>query len=148
MILGFTGTQQGMTDLQKKVLYRFVSFLDLDEFHHGDCIGADDQAASIVYELRPLVPIHSHPCIITNKRAFNPHASVTYPPKPPFDRNKIIVEASSHMVAAPKEMQRQNKGGTWHTVKYSIAHKTPLLIIYPDGQIEIHETPKKFTLPV
>lgn len=148
MILGFTGTQQGMTEQQQKVFRRLVSFLDATEFHHGDCIGADDQAATIIHELRPLLPIHSHPCTITNKRAFNPHATVIYPVKPPFDRNKIIVDKSSHMVATPKEMQEQKNGGTWHAARYSKSQKIPLLIIYPGGELEIHETPKKFTLPL
>lgn len=44
MILGFTGTRQGMTDYQQAQVRRFLVAYQCTILHHGDCIGADAQA--------------------------------------------------------------------------------------------------------
>ena len=53
--VGFTGTQIGMSPLQKKTFTKLIKFLLADNkitsFHHGDCVGADADAHNIVKQL-------------------------------------------------------------------------------------------------
>ena len=44
MILGFTGTQSGMNEYQRNKFIEFLNQFNPNEFHHGDCIGADNDA--------------------------------------------------------------------------------------------------------
>ena len=52
MILGFTGTREGLTDKQKILLMTEVLFLQrqfgIEEAHHGACAGADHQFHDLV----------------------------------------------------------------------------------------------------
>lgn len=117
MKLGFTGTQTGMSRVQKRQFRDFVRNNNIDEFHHGDCIGADAEAHNIVREEKPACMIHAHPCNIHRKRA-HMRADVIHPVKPPLDRNKDIVDASDHLFASPKGPE-ERRSGTWSTVRYA-----------------------------
>ena len=52
MKIGFTGTQAGMSKKQKLAFISLLSEIDkkfsVREFHHGDCIGADEESFDIV----------------------------------------------------------------------------------------------------
>jgi hypothetical protein len=41
MILGFTGTRRGLTEVQIRWLQDLFERLRIDEGHHGACVGAD-----------------------------------------------------------------------------------------------------------
>ena len=43
MIIGFTGTQLGMSRQQKVSVMKAMVDLDITELHHGDCLGADSE---------------------------------------------------------------------------------------------------------
>jgi len=51
MKIGFTGTQQGMTQHQKDMVELILTFHKytpgIEEVHHGGCIGADEQFHTI-----------------------------------------------------------------------------------------------------
>ena len=51
MKIGFTGTQNGMSEKQKKVLFNLIESFPYAEYHHGDCIGADANFHTIVSDL-------------------------------------------------------------------------------------------------
>jgi len=40
--VGVTGTQKGWTESQRAGFTLLIAELEIDEFHHGDCVGARD----------------------------------------------------------------------------------------------------------
>lgn len=122
--VGFTGTQIGMSSRQKEHLRRFLTTF-CNEFHHGDCIGADQEAHEIALEVGiPLIVIH--PPIHRLKRAMchtkYPHGQThvtVLPERDYLDRNHDIVDNTLGLVAGPKSDQEELRSGTWATVRYA-----------------------------
>lgn len=143
MKLGFTGTQKGLKEIQREKLGSVLVFLlehesiEDNEFHHGDCIGADEEFHEMLVGFREvnLIPLEIiiHPPINPKKRA-NCQDGTVLPEKDYIDRNHDIVDVSMVMIACPFEMiERKMYSGTWATIRYSIKKNKPLIIIYPDG---------------
>jgi hypothetical protein len=132
MIVGFTGTQRGMTEAQWAVLWPLLCARAPGEFHEGDCIGADAQAAHAARAAG--FRIIGHPPTIDAKRAFF-SADVDWPPAPYLDRNKVIVNRSQEMIATPGEFDEQLRSGTWSTVRYARRIGRPVHVILPDGRL-------------
>jgi hypothetical protein len=102
--IGFTGTKNGMTFDQKN---NFLVTLDelndehhLEEFHHGDCIGADEDAHQIVETYFPHVMIHIHPPENGYKRAFC-KGGFSHQERPFLVRNRHIVDLTDVLIATP-----------------------------------------------
>lgn len=134
MKIGFTGTRHGMTSIQKKALLTCMSryLARSSQFMHGDCIGADKEAHSIVRRAFPSVHIVIAPSSNGNLRAYCEGDTVREPEQP-LVRNAQIVYASDRMFACPAEFEEQSRGGTWFTIRVARKAKKPLTIIYPDG---------------
>ncbi len=130
--IGFTGTQQGMTDLQQSEFERVLLKLNPIDFHHGDCVGADAQASTVA-ELRGIY-IVLHPPINRGKRAFMP-SNEQRKPKEYLTRNHDIVDECEHLIACPGETTEQLKSGTWSTIRYARRVQKPITIVYPDGKV-------------
>lgn len=137
MILGFTGTQDGMTAAQQFTVLDFLldfgsNFGAITEVHHGDCIGGDAEFHRLVSENLPNAKIIIHPPNNDNKRAFC-KGHETLPTKDYIMRNHDIVDACQCMIAAPKTEKEKIRSGTWATVRYTKKSDTVLLLISPDG---------------
>jgi hypothetical protein len=133
MIVGFTGTQRGMTKAQRERLTSDVfNAIHIDEFRHGDCEGADETASRIANDFNVQVIIH--PPLDPKKRAFCIGHTLT--PKPYLERNHDIVDACNLLIATPGQKQEQLRSGTWATIRYATKKGKPVLIIYPDGTRE------------
>lgn len=132
--VGFTGTQAGMTEYQKDAVLALLRDLDGDlfEFHHGDCVGADAQAAQIAKTLG--FKIVAHPPLNNYKRAFF-KSDETLPAKAYLDRNHDIVDAAEIMLATPKEFDEQLRSGTWATIRYSKKKNKSLFTFYPEARL-------------
>lgn len=128
MIIGFTGTQKGMTYFQKQQVELLLLGIE-GEFHHGDCIGADAEAHDIAEKYLKCI---IHPPINNDKRAFK-KANIILEPKEYLDRNKDIVKACERLIATPEEYQEQLRSGTWSTVRYARKMKKLIAIIFPNG---------------
>ena len=132
MIFGFTGTRDGMTEAQGAALRALL--LDLkeadNEFHHGDCVGADAQAHDIAASLGFFIVVH--PPMSGSKRAYK-SGGVVRPALPYLCRNREIVWAASVLIATPKEDAEVRRSGTWSTVRFAQKTSVPLYIIYPNG---------------
>jgi hypothetical protein len=137
MKMGFTGTQQGMTAAQKLALTKLVTFQlrELREFHHGACVGSDEEAHAIVKQARPACRSVAYPSNIHSKRARCLGVDVWHLPKPPLARNADVVNEIELLVAAPKEMYEVLRSGTWATVRLARKKKIAILIIFPNGKI-------------
>ena len=147
MKLGYTGTRSGMTAAQKASIRRFVEkhAVDIDEVHHGDCIGGDDEFDSIIRELaKPGCNIIAHPSNVEPTRAYVDCKEVgdsrrrvkttMLPERPPILRDCDIVDAVDTMIAAPRTYEEQAHSGTWFTYKYANKHKRKTYMIFPDGR--------------
>ncbi len=131
--VGFTGTQKGMTPQQALAFRRLLFLFEWNEFHHGDCIGADAQAHDVAVE-RGMVTI-AHPPEIDTKRAWM-LTDATRVARPYLDRNKDIVNETSYMIATPGEMEEQLRSGTWSTVRYArTCRRGCLWLVMPDGSV-------------
>lgn len=135
MIVGFTGTQEGMSLNQ---IAHFIPTLAevtingalLDEFHHGLCIGADEQAEEFVRRCFPSARIVGHPPInrLKMSKTCQPHHILQ--PREYLVRNRKIVDRSDVLIACPRGPE-VTRSGTWSTVRYATTCrlKRPSLII-------------------
>lgn len=134
MILGFTGTQEGMSDRQKDTVQFLITSLWPQAFHHGDCIGADE-GADWLFRIFGNGKIYIHPPDIDTKRAFCHrkdnilHKSIVLPEKPYLDRNKDIVTSCDLLLVCPKTPNEERRSGTWSTWRYANAIEVPAIII-------------------
>lgn len=140
MIIGFTGTREGLDPLQevslRSILLGFrIGCSGKIEFHHGCCIGADADASYIAHNYDYYVI--GHPPLDESKVAFlSIYCSDQRAAKGYLERNHDIVDECDHLIACPKEHQEQLRSGTWATIRYAKKKKKPMTIVYPDGNSE------------
>jgi hypothetical protein len=136
-VVGFTGTQRGLTLEQLAGLNTVLRALigaGAERLDHGDCVGADHQAHLLAITLK--LPVGLHPPIKKRKRAFCRGAVVTFPEKPYLDRNRDIVEGAFVLVATPRLPERDpasRQSGTWYTVRQARKRGLPIVIVWPSG---------------
>lgn len=142
--VGFSGTQDGMTDEQALMFEQAVMVFQPVTFHHGVCEGADEEAHFIVRRILPNCKIIGHPGVRNNgqvwKRSKKAQADLDecLPSKPFLDRNEDIIKAVNFLVATPKEKEPQQRSGTWSTIRRAQWNKTwAILLVHRDGTMEI-----------
>jgi hypothetical protein len=139
--IGFTGTAEGATTWQMDALAHAFAMLQksgaqLESFHHGDCVGADEQAHKVACTFQFHITIH--PPLNDKKRA-NCVGDIILPEKDYIERNHDIVDASDVMFATPKSKDEELRSGTWTTIRYAqkqvlkAGSNKRLIIIWPDG---------------
>lgn len=138
MIIGFTGTRQGMTDLQKDTLHLLLKrrYQPGDEFHHGNCMGADEEAALIAKEIGYKTIAHPSNLVSWTSSYIS---DLTLDPKPPLERNRDIVDVCDELYAAPKLDAKPKVlagQGTWYTVNYAEQIKKPIYRLKRDTESE------------
>lgn len=144
MILGFTGTQQGMTLNQKVRLAQLLSFFSsggvagawwISKLHHGTCVGADDQFHRLCMWFGWRDKIVLHPPESTAKSVIQHFIDVPdsqiCEPKPYLERNKDIVIECDTLIAAPKTMDEELRSGTWATIRYAHKQNRPIHWLEP-----------------
>ena len=129
MKVGFTGTQQGMTPEQQFQVGELLR--GEDELHHGDCVGADEQAHGLALLLK--VPVVRHPPSDNKKRA-SCEGGKYVEPRPYLERNRDIVNATDALFATPSGSEVR-RSGTWSTVRFARLRGKPVFIIMPDGRV-------------
>lgn len=141
MDIGFTGTRNGMTLRQMETFGRLLKTLATEfpgfRFHHGDCKGADKEAAEIASALGCYVICH--PPIDETHRAFTKCNREYREPKTHFARNRNIVNESRFIIGTPPyfgDITKDTRGGTAYTVMYARQKKKTALVIVPDGAVD------------
>lgn len=130
--IGFTGTQAGMTREQLERVAELVVTIEGSEFHHGDCIGSDAEAAGLAKSAG--YKIMGHPPENNAKRAFfNSDEEAT--PLPYLVRNHVIVDETEILIAVPKSEIEKRRSGTWATVRYARDKSRKIIIVKPDGKL-------------
>lgn len=122
-----------MTAAQWNALWGLLANRTPGDFHHGDCIGADNQAAkgARLAGFR----IIGHPPAVSAKRAFFPSDEL-WPVADYLVRNRAIVNQSQEMLATPGEMTEQLRSGTWSTIRFARRIGKPCHVILPDGRLQ------------
>lgn len=131
MIVSFTGTRQGMTDEQIESLYKALSSHAVDEFHHGDCVGADADAHDVAVDLG--IPVAIRPSNLREQRAFCTNCTILAKPMPPLVRNHNLVDDCDLLIATPSGSEVR-RSGTWATIRYA-KKRVATSIIWPDGSV-------------
>lgn len=136
MIVGFTGTQAGMSVEQTKAVARLLAHLKAHqarEFHHGNCIGADDEAAKLANQLGYYTVAWPGPDL-AKRGSFE--SDVCRAPRGYLVRNREIVLSADLLIAAPKTFSEMLRSGTWATVRYARRDGKPVYVCQPNGQID------------
>jgi hypothetical protein len=140
--IGFTGTAEGLTEMQKGKLKKLLyDVYGPAELHHGDCVGADAQAAAIAW--KEGLDIIVHPPDDPKLRAFKLPATEVRKEKPYLTRNRAIVKETQWLIACPHGMVEPPRGrrgeGTWWTVNYARDKHRRVVIVWPDGTVTREE---------
>ena len=128
MKIGITGTREGADAYQLAELRKVLSELNGTEFHHGDCLGVDVEAAAIARELG--YRIVCHPPKSTETQGHFGGDEVKEP-LGYLHRDRNIVDATDVLLVVPLQNEWQPKGGTWYTHDYAIRKGKPVSVIYP-----------------
>lgn len=143
LTLGFTGTQEGMSDAQATAIEVWLSTGDLILNAklrggvlavHGDCVGADADFHRICLLCEPMrirIRPSNHP-----KRAWCKGADEVMPVRAPLDRNTDIVNDCDILIATPKTYEEELRSGTWATIRRARKAGKPIAIVWPDGKIK------------
>ena len=142
--IGFTGSSTlGLSSARKEVFAAICTMLTRQGvFHHGDCIKADADAHVVVQQLLGW-RVEIHPPDVPTKRAFSKVGAedVLHPARPYLIRNHDIVDATQVLIAAPDSIYEKQRSGTWATVRYARKLSRPVVLIYPDGSVDIENRP-------
>ncbi len=136
MIVGFTGTRNGMTTEQLETVEFYLKKLKPDSVVHGDCLGADYDFDELSAELG--IERGIRPCTFENMRMHceTRGAKILAEPKRPMARNRDIVADADYLLACPPNKERIKSGsGTWATIGFGEKARIDVIVIYPDGSV-------------
>jgi hypothetical protein len=144
--VGFTGTHKGACAAQLAVAEAKLKSLKdegFDEFHHGACIGADEQVAKIAKGLGYRVVAHpglaKNPANLMYRSEWDGNDEVREA-KPFIKRDRDIVDETEAMIATPLTYGETTPSGTWTTVRYAVkqgrVEGTTLHVIRPPWKAE------------
>ncbi len=137
--LGFVGTRAGMTAAQLRSVR--ACFVDAVEdgarvFHHGDCVGADEEAYWMARDFELILV--AHPAVMRHEfRARTVNDERREMATPPI-RNEVLIEESDLLIAAPaRDSNRHKRGGVaWHAVRHARRVGKPVWLVFYNGMVE------------
>lgn len=143
-IAGFSGTRNGMTPQQKVSFNALMVAAKPSALHHGACVGADLDAVRLFCAAFPDSAVIAWPGVsATSKPGQNVRSveavalSGTVEPERTYRRrNEKIVEAADMLYAAPPCRPLPPRGGTKMTISIARRACKPVVIVWPDGEVE------------
>ena len=135
--IGITGSRDGMSEYQyekiRLILFQQETISSPLSFHHGDCVGVDEQAHNIAAALG--YELHIYPPDNDRNRAYCSVGNIvmTHPPESYLGRNKHIVLTVEHLLVVPDSDVERWRSGTWSTCRYAEKIGRQYAIITPDG---------------
>ncbi len=140
MRVGFTGTRDGMTDQQRRSFIAWAKGCGATEFHHGCCLGADEDAFDVFTSAddlgfsRPRTVAHPPKnramiCSLAEMLSDEKKEPLEY-----LTRNRLIVLACDVLAACPKGMAEELRSGTWSTIRFARSQGTPVVMFWPNGE--------------
>ena len=131
--VGVTGSRSGMNETQMREVSQALEALYTPgaEFHHGDCMGVDEQAATLAQSMGYRVV--SHPGPDGEHRAHHPSDEVREVDTH-FRRNRTIVNTTDLLLVVPWQEEHQTNGGTWYTHDYAVKVGKPRRVFWPSGE--------------
>lgn len=140
LILGVTGTREGMNKIQKENLEKVIETLLFEQeyeeriLHQGQCQGVDVQVAKIL-KSKYGFKIISHPPVKKDLIGVCENDEVRLP-KGYLARDRDIVNECNILLVVPKQNTHQKTGGTWYTHDYARKQNKDLFLILSDGSIK------------
>lgn len=137
--IGITATRDGLTGpqlltIRRRLLPFTIQGAEVDTLHQGCCVGGDEQITILASALG--FHVCAHPPVdqryyfsqlaweLSEKRQL---------PLSFLDRNKVIVDHSDILIAAPKTKSDFGRSGTWSTIRYALSNRVPTVVVYSDG---------------
>lgn len=140
MKLGMTGSREGITNKGFVAFYKYLknNIRNIEEVHHGDCEGADEEFHDIISAIKKKNKIKRviHPPSYDTLRAYC-EGDELRPKKPYIERNHNIVDETDALIAFPPTQKEIMKSGSWTTIRYARKQKKSIYIIFPDGEVKI-----------
>lgn len=133
MKLGMTGNRNGISTEAKKFLINFLNTREIQEVHHGDCLGADADFHNLCQERN--IKIIIHPPDDNKLRAYCKSDNIL-PSKKYIDRNHDIINETDTLIAFPPTEIEILRSGSWATIRYAKKKNKKLFIVYPSGNAE------------
>lgn len=151
-VVAFTGTQKGLSDGQLVALdavLRGAVRAGSDRILNGLDVGADQEAAALARKLGMKV-IGFPASELGHPRRSTFRADVEFAVRPPLARNRRMASACDRLVACPRQTREfllaraaargvpvervvVRGSGTWAAVRYALAARKPVLLVFPDG---------------
>jgi hypothetical protein len=143
MIIGFTGTRDGITKIQEERVVTIMHNLlphRYDLLIHGGAEGADDaihSAAGDLFDFR----IEIYPCKESRRTYWIQRKQgrgedyFVHTTREPLERNRIIADRCNHLIATPFQMVEIVRSGTWATIRYAREKRKSVTIVFPDGSV-------------
>jgi len=131
--IGITGTRKGWTLGQNAEVKRALWVANTRAlravFHHGDCVGVDEQAHGAATN-QGFITV-SHPPSDPTFRAWC-NADIVHHPRPYMTRNRDIVDAVSLLLVVPEGPETDNpRSGTWATYRMAVQDGVKTVVIMP-----------------
>ena len=138
-VLGFTGTQRGLSPQQIFFVQMFVReftrqcdlLREAALGRHGCCVGADEQ----FHRMGTFgnVPMITHPGHIPEKTSTSCSGVFHHLPRNTLERNQLVVSRSWALLVCPSTDVEQVRSGTWATIRYARRVRKPHVQVNLDG---------------